>query len=318
MENKGVKIAILGAGNVGATIAYTLTVEGMASEIVMIDINREKALGEAMDIIQGTAFCPPVNIYAGDYECARGANIVIVTVGIARKPGQTRIDLAQTNVNIVKSAIPQVVKYAPNAVYIVISNPVDVMTYAILKSCGLSEKQVFGSGTMLDSTRLRQRLAEHVDLNPKNVHAFVLGEHGDSSVIPWSLANIGGLNMNQYCSEVCSQHNTCGKSELHDIEDDVRTAGAKVIASKGATYYAIALSVRRICECVLRDANSILTVSGMLHGEYGIEDVCLSIPFVVNSGGLQYSITPPLTPDEEQKLIASANVLKETIHSLDI
>lgn len=315
---KGTKIAILGVGNVGASIAYTLTVSGLASEIVLIDINREKAVGEAMDIIQGTAFCPPVSIYAGEFESARDADIVIVTLGIARKPGQTRIDLAQTNVDIVKSTLPGIVKYAPNAVYVVVSNPVDIITYTLIKSCGLSEKQVLGSGTMLDTSRLRSRLAEHVNLNPKNVHAYVLGEHGDSSVIPWSLATIGGLNMKDYCSHICENHGMCGKAELSDIENDVRTAGAKVIGFKGATYYAIALAVNRICDCILRDTNSVLTVSGMLNGEYGISDVCLSIPFVVNFRGLSYSIPSILEPEEEKGLLASAGVLKNIIGSLNI
>lgn len=318
MAQKGKKIVILGAGNVGATIAYTLTLDGMGSEIVLIDINNDKAKGEAMDIIQGTAFCPPVNIYAGSYEHAANADVVIVTVGMARKPGQTRIDLAQANVNIIKDVMPKVVEYAPNAVYIVVSNPVDILTYTIIKNTSLSEKQVFGSGTMLDSARLRSRLAEHVGLNPKNVHAYVLGEHGDTSVIPWSLATIGGLDMSEYCKHICDRHNQCGKVELSEIEDDVRTAGAKVIGYKGATYYAIALSVRRICECILRDTDSILTVSGMLHGEYGVDDVCLSIPFVVGARGIRRVVAPPLTPEETSQLLHSANSLKEVIKSLNI
>ena len=318
MARKGKKIVILGAGNVGASIAYTLTLDGMASEIVLIDINNDKAKGEAMDIIQGTAFCPPVNIYAGDYSNAKGADVVIVTVGMARKPGQTRIDLAQANINIIKQVMPQIIEYAPDAVYIAVSNPVDILTYAILKTTPLTDKQVFGSGTMLDSARLRSRLAEHAGLNPKNVHAYVLGEHGDTSVIPWSLATIGGLEMTDYCNHICSRHNHCGKVELKEIEDDVRTAGAKVIGLKGATYYAIAVSVRRICECILRDTDSILTVSGLLHGEYGIDDVCLSIPYVVGAKGIRRSIAPPLSKIETEQLIHSAESLKEVLRSLQI
>jgi len=318
MIKKGKKIVILGAGNVGASIAYTLTVDGMGSEIVLIDINKEKAKGEAMDIIQGTAFCPPVNIYAGEYEHAKDADVVIVTLGMARKPGQSRIDLAQCNVNIVKEVMPQITKYAPDAVYVVVSNPVDILTYAIIKTSGIPEKQIIGSGTILDSARLRSRLAEHVGLNPKNVHAYVLGEHGDSSVIPWSLTTIGGTKMTNYCINVCNRHNKCGKVELFDIADDVRTAGAKVIEYKGATYYAIALSVRRICECILRDTDSVLTVSGMMHNEYGINDVCLSIPFVVGARGIKRTIPPVLSAEEEAQLIHSADTLKAVISSLEI
>lgn len=318
MLKKGKKIAIIGAGNVGATIAYTLTKDGLASELVLIDINREKAKGEVMDILQGTAFCPPVNIYSGEYSAATGADIVIVTLGMARKPGQTRIDLAQNNVNIVKSVMPEVVKYAPDAVYVVVSNPVDILTYAIIKCTGLPEKQVIGSGTLLDTARLRSSLAEHVGLNAKNVHAIVIGEHGDTSVIPWSLANIGSMNMIEHCTHMCERHNQCNKKELHDIEDDVRTAGAKVIAYKGATYYAIALSVARLCECIVRDTNSILTVSSMIHNMYGIDDVCLSIPFVVNAQGLRNPLMVPLTKEEEEQLVRSADALKAVIGSLEI
>ncbi len=313
---KGKKISILGAGNVGASIAYTLTLDGMASEIVLIDINEKKAKGEAMDIIQGTAFTAPVNIYAGDYPDAADSDVVIVTVGMARKPGQTRIDLAQANVDIVKMVMPQITRYAPDAVYVVVSNPVDIITYAILKTSDLSEKQVIGSGTMLDSARLRACLAEHVGLNPKNVHAYVFGEHGDSSMIPWSLATIAGMEMNKYCVHVCDKHNHCGKADLKRIEDDVRTAGAQVIGLKGATYYAIAMSVRRICECILRDTDSVMTVSAMVHDQYGIEDVCLSLPYVVGAQGIKRSILPPLTEEEAAMLRKSADTLKAVIAQL--
>lgn len=315
---KGKKITILGTGNVGATIAYTLAMDGMASEILLIDINEKKAQGEAMDIFQGTPFCAPVNIHAGDYPQAEGSDVVIVTVGLARKPGQSRIDLAQANVDIVKMVMPQITAVAPDAVYVVVSNPVDIITYAILKTTSLPERKVFGSGTMLDSARLRSRLAEHVGLNSKNVHAYVFGEHGDTSMIPWSLTTIAGMEMDKYCTYVCDNHNRCGKEELKDIEKDVRTAGAQVIALKGATFYAIALSVRRICECILRDTDSVMTVSAMTHGQYGISDVCLSLPFVVGAQGIERSIVPPLTEGEEALLRKSADALKSVISQLNI
>ena len=315
---KGKKITILGTGNVGATIAYTLAIDGMASEILLIDINDKKAKGEAMDIFQGTPFCAPVNIHAGDYEEAVDSDVVIVTVGLARKPGQTRIDLAQANVNIIKSVMPQITRYAPDAIYVVVSNPVDIITYAILKNTNLSENQVFGSGTMLDSARLRSRLAEHVGLNSKNIHAYVFGEHGDTSMIPWSLTTIAGMEMSKYCTYICDQNNRCGKTELKEIEEDVRTAGAQVIALKGATFYAIALSVRRICECILRDTDSVMTVSAMIHNQYGINDVCLSLPFVVGAQGIHRAVVPPLTKDEEDLLHKSADALKQVISQLEI
>lgn len=316
--NRGKKISILGAGKVGATIAYTLVISGIASEIVLIDIDMNKAKGEVMDIQQGTPFTKPVNIYAGDYADTAGSDIVIITMGMARKPGQSRLDLAQVNIDIVKSVLPQLEKYAPQAVYVVVTNPVDIITYAVIKNSSLPATQIFGSGTMLDSARLRSRLATHVSINPQNVHAYVLGEHGDSSVIPWSLTTIAGMQMNEYCCNICNKQNMCGKVELHEIEEDVRTAGAKVISNKGATYYAIAVAVRRICECILSNAETIMSVSGMLNGEYGISDVCLSLPFVVGGSGIKRVITPVLLQQEEELLRKSASVLKETIQKLKI
>ncbi len=317
MKN-GRKIAILGAGNVGATVAYTLTMAGLASEIALIDVAFDKARGEAMDILQGTPLTAPVSLYAGDYSAAKDADIVIVTAGAARKPGQTRIDLAQGNINIIKAVMPEVVKHAPDAIYIVVSNPVDVLTYAIIKSCGVPEHRVIGSGTMLDTARLRSGIAEHVHLNPKNVHGYVLGEHGDTSVVAWSLVRIAGMSMNEYCTGACPMNNNCGNADLMNIEQDMRTSGSKVIQFKGATFYAVSLSVKRIVECLVQDAGGIIAVSSMLHGEYGIEDVCLSIPFVVGAGGIVRSLTPPLTDDEVVKLRASADALKNVINSVQI
>jgi L-lactate dehydrogenase len=315
---KGTKISILGAGNVGATIAYTLTLDGMASEIVLVDINKDKAKGEAMDIIQGTALCPPVNIYSGDYSDIKDSDIVVVTLGSARKPGQTRIDLAQGNVNIIKSVMPQAIKYAPNAIYVVVSNPVDVITYTILKTTGLPESRVFGSGTLLDTARLREMIASNVGVSPKNVHAYVLGEHGDSAMIPWSLTSIGGIPMKTYLENVRTKNPNYTELDHDAIEEDVHKSGGKVISLKGATFYAIALSTRRICECILRDTNTVLTLSSMLHGEYGFDDVCMSLPFTVGRNGINNMIAPPLLPEEKAKLVKSAQLLKDTIAALDI
>ncbi len=308
------KITVVGAGNVGASIAYTLTIDGMASEIVLVDINRGKAEGEAMDILQGTAFCPPVNIYAGDYEDAKDSDIVIITSGIPRKPGQSRLDLAQNNVNLMKDIAPKLVAAAPNAIYLIVSNPVDVMTYTFLKVTGLPEHQVIGSGTMLDSARLRSVIAESVNINPKNVHGYVLGEHGNSAVFPWSLIKIAGMEMTTYCESVGKKDGI----DLAVIENDVRESGGKVISLKGATYYAIALSVTRICECIIRDTNSVLVVSSMIHNRYGIDDVCLSLPFVVGKSGIKEAINPPLLPEEENNLQLSAQALREVIESVNI
>lgn len=316
--NNGRKIAIIGAGNVGATVAYTLTMAGLASEIALIDVNFDKARGEAMDILQGTPLCAPVSLYAGDFAAAAGSDIVIVTAGAARKPGQTRIDLAQGNIDIVKSIMPSIVEHAPDAIYIVVSNPVDVLTYALIKSCGIPAHRVIGSGTMLDTARFRSGIAEHVKLNPKNVHGYVLGEHGDTSVAAWSTVSIAGMSMTEYCTDVCPMNNNCGNADLLDIEQDMRTSGGKIIKFKGATYYAVSLSVKRIVECIVQDAGSIVTISSMLEGEYGISDVCLSIPYVIGGRGIERSLTPPLPEDELIKLRASADALKNVIASVKI
>lgn len=313
----GTKITILGAGNVGATIAYTLTVAGTCSEIVLVDINKDKAQGEAMDIRQGISFCHAVDIYDGDYEDAKDSDIVIVTLGRARKPGQTRLDLAQANVDIIKDVMPKVAKAAPDAIYIVVSNPVDILTYAILKCTDLQPHQVIGSGTMLDTSRLRSRLADHVKLSPQSVHAYVFGEHGDTSLIPWSLTNIAGMEMSEYCNDICVNHNSCGKAEIKDIEQDVRTAGAEVIKRKGATFYAIALSVNKICDVILRDAQNILTVSSLVTGRYGVEDVCLSLPCIIGGHGIERELTPPLLPAELEQLHKSADALRKVIEGLN-
>jgi L-lactate dehydrogenase len=315
---KANKISILGAGNVGASIAYTLTLDGLASEIVLVDINRDKAKGEAMDIIQCTALCPSVNIYAGDYPDLQGSDIVVVTLGCARKPGQSRIDLAQGNVNIIKSVMPQAVKYAPGAIYVVVSNPVDLITYAILKTTGLPENQVFGSGTLLDSARLREMIAQHMNVNPKNVHAYVFGEHGDSAMIPWSLTSIGGIPIATYSSSVRNKVSDYVELNHDKIEEDVHHSGGEVIRLKGATYYAIAVSTAKICRNILRDTNSIMTLTAMLHGEYGFDGICMSLPFILNRQGISNSIAPPLLPAEMEKLRTSADMLKEIVSGLNI
>lgn len=312
------KITILGAGNVGATIAYTLSIKGLCSEIVLIDINKDKSKGEALDIVQGSPFCNPVKIFSGEYADAENSDIVIVTLGIARKPGQSRLDLAQTNVNIVKSVVPEVKKYAPDAVYLVVSNPVDIITYTLIKSCGLSEKQVFGSGTMLDTSRLRSILGDKLHLNYKNVHAYVFGEHGDTSVIPWSLTTAVGLEIHKGYNHLSDIKEDGIDLDCNAIAKDVKTAGAKVIACKGATFYAVALSVAQLVECIFQDLNTCVTVSGMVNNRYGINDVCLSLPFVVGINGIRREVTPPITPEEEEELRASAKVLRDYIDQLDI
>lgn len=312
------KISIIGTGSVGSTIAYTLTVMGMASEIVMIDINNEKALGEALDIRQGTPFCSSCSIYAGDYRDAENSDIVIVTSGIARKPGQTRLELAQTNVNITKMIIPEIVKHAPNAAYIIVSNPVDILTYTFYKLSGLPENQIIGSGTILDTSRLRSRLSEYYNINQCNVHAYVFGEHGDSSFIPWSVANISNVPINECQKLITTPGITSPKLDFAEIEQYVRKSGGRVIARKGATFYAVSVSVCHICKCILSGIDTTMTVSTMMHGEYGVDDVCLSTLNMVGNNGVRGKVNLPLQDDEIKKLQHSADTLKEVIKNLEI
>ncbi len=312
------KISIIGTGSVGSTIAYSLAILGMASEIVMIDINSEKALGEALDIRQGTPFCSPCSIYAGSYLDAAGSNIVILTSGIARKPGQSRLELAKTNVNITKSIIPEITKYAPDATYIIVSNPVDILTYTFHKFSDLPENRIIGSGTILDTARLRARLSEYYNISQSNVHAYVFGEHGDSSFIPWSVANISNVPISK-CNELISLPDMESPAlNFDEIEQYVRKSGGRVIARKGATFYAVSISVCHICKCLLAGIDTTMTVSTMMHGEYGIDDVCLSTLNLVGHDGIRGKVNVPLTDEETAKLRLSANTLKDVIKNLSI
>ena len=312
------KITVIGSGSVGSTISYTLTVMGLASEVVMIDINSEKALGEALDIRQGVPFCNPCSVYAGSYADAAGSDIVIITSGVARKPGQSRLDLAQINVNILKSVTEQIVKYAPDATYVIVSNPVDVLTYAFNKYSGIPEERIIGSGTILDTARLRARIAEYYTVNQHNVHAYVLGEHGDSSFVPWSLANISNIPVEDYSKALTTPTANFLEFNKLDVEEYMRKSGARIIQRKGATFYAVSISVCHICKCLLSGIDTTLTVSTLLNGEYGIDDVCLSLLNVVGAKGAHAKVMLPLNEEELASLHNSAKVLKDLIASLNI
>ena len=313
------KITIIGTGSVGSTIAYTLTATNIASEIVMIDVNEKKAMGEALDIRQGTPFCAPCSIYAGSYIDAKDSDIVIITSGVARKPGQTRLDLAQINVDILKSIIPQITKYAPNATYVIVSNPVDILTYTFCKCSGIPEERIIGSGTILDTARLRSRLAEYFSLSQQNVHAYVLGEHGDTSVIPWSTANISNVPVMDYSKSFVRPGGLIvPELSIEEVENYVRKSGGRVIERKGATFYAVSMSVCHICKCLLSGIDTTMTVSTMLHGEYGIDDVCLSLLTVVGRNGVHNKVMLPLTENEVKALHNSAESLKSIINQTKI
>ncbi len=312
------KVTIIGAGSVGSTIAYTLASGGTASEIVMIDINEEKALGEALDIRQGMPFCPPVSIYAGSYRDAANSDIVILTSGLARKPGQSRLDLAQANVNITKSIIEQATKYAPDATYVIVSNPVDIITYVWNKISGLPENKIIGSGTILDTARLRARISEYYNISQQNVHAYVFGEHGDSSFVPWSVANISNVPVAEYPKAITLPNRIFPELNYLEVEEYMRKSGGRVIQRKGATFYAVSLSVCHICKCLLNGTDTTMTISTMMHGEYGIEDVCLSILNVIGKDGITGKLLMPLTNEEIGLLKNSADCLKGIINQITI
>ena len=310
MNEKGTKAVVIGAGQVGAATAYTLMLSGLVSELVIIDLNQNKAKGEALDIVHGMPLCPPAEVYAGDYPDCAGADIVIITAGANQKPGETRLDLLAKNRAVFGSIVPQAVKYAPEALYLVVTNPVDALTLETIRLSGLPAGRVIGTGTVLDTSRLRYLLSQHTGIDPRNIHAFVLGEHGDSEFVAWSRASIAGMTLDEYCAD-------CGRckgplSDIldSDIEQQVRRAAYSIIELKGATYYAIAVAVRRIVEAILRDEQSILTVSTLLEGQYGLGGVCLSVPAVVGRKGVERVLEAGLSEDEKARLIASARAVK--------
>ena len=307
------KITVIGAGSVGATVANDLMIQGVASEIVLVDINKKKALGEALDIYQGAPFHSPAIVRSGEYEDAAGSDIVVITSGMPRKPGMTRLDLAQTNVNILKSIAEGVVPHAKDAIYLIVSNPVDVLTYVFTKISGLPENQIIGSGTILDTSRLQSELAERFCISPKNVHAHVYGEHGDSSFVPWSLAHIANNHIDAYRHNAPDADRIDWNQDYAEVEEFVKKSGAQIIENKGATFFAVAMSVCHICKCIYSGAGTALSVSTMMHGEYGVDDVCLSVLTLVDRKGVRGKILNPLTDEEVVKLQASANKLKEVI-----
>ena len=310
------KITIIGAGSVGATTAFALLTRGVASEVVLIDVNTEKALGEALDIKQATPFIDNCDIYAGSYADAVDSDVVIITSGIGRKPGQSRLELVQTNVGIIKSISSEITKVAPNAIYLLVANPVDLLTYAFLKYTGLPKNQVFGTGTVLDTIRLRTRLAELYNINKQQVHANVLGEHGDTSFVAWSTATIAGVPLAEYNNAIASAYKIPNEYTREDVEKYVRKSGGKIIQRKGCTVYGIGMTSTHIVKSLAGNAETAMTISSLHEGEYGISDVCLSSLSLIDRTGVRSIITQQLTDDELQKLQASAQALKDVIKSV--
>ena len=312
------KITIIGAGSVGATTAFALLSRGAASEVVLIDINTEKALGEALDIKQATPFIDNCDIYAGSYRDAADSDVVVITSGIGRKPGQTRLELVQTNVSIIKSISSEIVKYAPNAIYILVSNPVDILTYAFLKYTGLPKNQVMGTGTVLDTLRLRTRLSEIYNVNKQQVHANVLGEHGDTSFVAWSTATIAGVSLDEYQQSIANPSNIPTEYTHEEVENYVKKSGGKIIARKGCTVYGIGMSTTHIVKTLGGNSETALTVSSLHEGEYGINDVCLSSLSLIDSKGVKSIITHKLSDEELKRMHESAEALKAVIKSAGI
>ena len=308
------KISIIGAGFVGSTTAYTIMQAGLASEIVLIDINKDKAEGDVMDMNHGISFVSPVKISSGGYELIKNSSIIIITAGVNQKPGETRIDLLKRNTDVFKNIFDEILKYCDSkTIILVVTNPVDILTYIAIKISGLSKKNVFGSGTVLDTARLKYLISEKINIDSRDIHTYIIGEHGDTEVAAWSLTSIAGINIDDYC-KVCKR---CGDGEngnkicKSEYETMAKNAAYDIINKKGATYYAIALSVKRIIECITGSENSILTVSSYLDGEYGIRDICLSVPTIVNGGGIDTVIEAPFCEKEIKALRYSADSLKE-------
>ena len=309
------KAAMIGCGFVGSATAFALMQSGLFSELVLIDANHDKAEGEAMDIAHGLPFAGQMKIYAGDYDDIVDAAVIIVTAGAAQKPGETRLDLVNKNVNIFKSIIPEIAKRNYKGILLIVANPVDILTYTAVKLSGLPENRVIGSGTVLDTARLKYALGEHLEVDSRSVHSFIIGEHGDSEIVAWSSTNVSGIPVNDFC-ELRGHFNH--EEAMHRIADDVKNSAYDIIEKKGATYYGIAMSVKRICECIMRDEKSILPISSMMHGEYGISDICLSMPTVVGREGVETRVPIQLNEQEESALSASAEQLSKVAAQLDL
>ena len=309
------KAVMIGCGFVGSASVFSLMQSGIFSEIVLIDADKAKAEGEAMDISHGIPMARHMKIYAGDYDDISDASIIILTAGANQKPDETRLDLVHKNVSIFKSIIPEIVKRDFQGILLVVANPVDILTYVAQKLSGFPENRVIGSGTVLDTARLKYELGEHLEVDSRSVHAFIIGEHGDSEIAAWSSANVSGIELNDFCE---MRGHFRHDEAMEEIAERVKNSAYEIIERKRATYYGVAMAVRRICEVIVRDEKSILPVSVMMHGEYGIEDVVLSMPAIIGKHGIETKVPISLNEEEEAKLIESGRILKDLLKSIDI
>jgi L-lactate dehydrogenase len=313
MQNK---ISIIGAGAVGSTFAFRLMLSGLVKEIALVDKDIKKAQGQVMDLNHGLMFASPADIYATDFSGTKNSNIVVITAGAKQSPGQSRLDLVQKNTDIFKNILPQIAKHAPEAIILIVTNPVDILTYVALKILKYPQEKIFGSGTVLDTSRFRYLISSHCGVDPRNVHAYIIGEHGDTELPVWSNANIGGMLLKDYCP-ICNKH--CEyRDVLGKIFDKVKKSAYEIIDKKGATYYAIALALEKIVDTVIRNNNSILPVSTLIDDYYEINDVCLGIPAMVNNKGIDRILKIKLSEEEQNNLKQSAKALKGVIKKVKI
>lgn len=309
------KAAVIGCGFVGSATAFTLMQSRLFSELVLLDADADKADGEAKDIAHGVPFAGQMKLYAGGYDDIADAAILIITAGANQKPGETRLDLVRKNVAVYQSILPEIAKRSYQGILLVVSNPVDILTFVALQCSGVPEHRVIGSGTVLDTARLKYALSEHLSVDSRSIHSFIIGEHGDSEVAVWSSANVSGIPLHDFCE---MRGYFSHEEEMRKIAENVKNSAYEIIAKKRATYYGIAMAVRRICECIVRDEKSILPVSSLLHGEYGIDGIALSMPAIVGAQGIETRVPIPLSDSELQKLQDSARSLREIVRSLQL
>ena len=304
------KVAIIGCGFVGAACGFSIMQSGLFSEMVLIDSDRAKAEGEALDISHGVPFAKPIKIYAGGYDDINDASLIILTAGASQKEGETRLDLVKKNISIFKSIIPEIKNRNFKGVLLIVANPVDILTTVAVKFSGLPENRVLGSGTVLDTARLKYELGNHLNVDSRSVHAFIIGEHGDSEIAAWSSANVSGIPLNKFC-EMRGHFNH--KEAMHKIAESVKNSAYEIIKRKKATYFGVAMAVKRICEAIIRDEKSILPVSSMMHGEYGIDNISLSMPAIVGKDGIETHVPIQLNEEEILNLQNSANTLEKIL-----
>ena len=305
------KVVMIGCGFVGSACCFSLMQSGLFSEMVLIDADKAKAEGEALDISHGVPFSKPIKIYAGDYDDIKNASLIIISAGANQKPGETRLDLVKKNISIFKSIIPEIKKRDFKGILLIVANPVDILTTVAIKLSGLPENRVIGSGTVLDTARLKHELGNHLNVDPRSVHAFIIGEHGDSEIAAWSSANVSGIPLHKFC-EMRGHFNH--DEATKKIAEDVKNSAYEIISRKKATYYGIAMAVKRICEAIARDEKSILPISSMLHGEHGIEGISLSMPAIVGKDGVETLVPIQLNDEEESKIRLSAKTLQDTLN----